>query len=974
MPNLKPSRRKRPWLTWMCLASAIVGCSLETLEAGEPARLRVTSMAAGGVEDSPSFVFAAEESTGTIYYAAVDPARPTDFITAGDVTEYLAVKRPTGLAYKGGHLYVVDAGSRRILKARVWGEGPAEVLYSGPPLTKPTSIAVSDAGLVVVADAGFGGLIGISKTGDVKVLTTEASATSASLGFTFRDKLVYLDRRFDGVSSLSGDWFRSPPQRADDRHPGSPEIALEDARNLAAWNGITYVVARHSLYTFSDSVGRLIEATLGHPPPAEITAIAVNDRDLFLADDGGSRIRRISRPVPVDIYLNGSRPENNEALTRIYRYLAEHHLLTTRRVALTKGDSDIWQLLVDNAIFLPVAEPDTRRKADTSRFRIAEVFCSWNEGLCDEKDPASILTAEITGGAELAIPNVAIDSRLRRTRVTLDGRSVADVLELLVPSKAVRERIKREGIVKRLNSKLQRADRGDDLMSLSEGDIVLPEENWILTALVPATDLLLTPDTRLAQLKDEFSSIAVYSQEAYKSESFSMVPTTRPVTTGTGVNHCSLIRSEWQKLKKAIHYPNDYPYIQNATVTIGVLELRDNLVTTHSVFTNDHDRPAWYGVEVVDDPPASPPPANDCEQIHDCQTYNPDNDHGTHVSSLIAARNGPCGSGLLPVSQLVPVDTSSASSIGGDLTDTSFFPVPVYNVSGDIPATDDLKALITSTLQASTFVVAVGNSNKDLNTMIPPAPAAWSDSSNIITVAASTFEPRSLLDGSNFGKKYVDLAAPGYQILGATRPCRYGRASGTSQAAPQVTAAAALLIHQGLTRPLEVRARLIATAEWIPILDNSVWGGVLDFQSAVTFPFKNMVEHFQQPGKLYSIEVTGGSVAVKSGRETYPRSPNPDIRIASKKKIPFDRILSLRRMEENRYRIVYFTEESRSMKILLNAEIDGGSRIKCQTSRWKPGTLDFDDEEETICPQEGLSVTQIKTYFKKSPYGVLLNG
>lgn len=122
------------------------------------------------------------------------------------------------------------------------------------------------------------------------------------------------------------------------------------------------------------------------------------------------------------------------------------------------------------------------------------------------------------------------------------------------------------------------------------------------------------------------------------------------------------------------------------------------------------------------------------------------------------------------------------------------------------------------------FVVAAGNGKSggksasfDLEAQDSPQfyPALLSKRlDNVITVAAHDGSPdHKLACFSNYGKDSVDLAAPGVKITSTLTACRQGLLSGTSQATPLVTFAAALLCIRGLRSPQSIKTRLISSVD-----------------------------------------------------------------------------------------------------------------------------------------------------------------
>jgi len=191
-------------------------------------------------------------------------------------------------------------------------------------------------------------------------------------------------------------------------------------------------------------------------------------------------------------------------------------------------------------------------------------------------------------------------------------------------------------------------------------------------------------------------------------------------------------------------------------------------------------------------------------------TTDDSNDHGTRVSSVIAAirNNGKGIAGVAPDASIVPIrafdgastfdeDTivqalAQAADSGARVVNASFGTVPP--LSGREAAR--IRAKIDGALAAhpnTLYVAAAGNDGND-NDVDPVYPCS-SDQPNLICVGAYK-ESGALTSNTNYGAQTVDVYAPGESIYTASKFNIYFPDSGTSLAAPFVSGEAALLFSK----------------------------------------------------------------------------------------------------------------------------------------------------------------------------------
>lgn len=176
--------------------------------------------------------------------------------------------------------------------------------------------------------------------------------------------------------------------------------------------------------------------------------------------------------------------------------------------------------------------------------------------------------------------------------------------------------------------------------------------------------------------------------------------------------------------------------------------------------------------------------------------------HGTHVAGIIAAEHDKGAvKGLAPKAKILPLDFMNAEGAGaiGDAILAIQYAADrgarVINASwGGAPCSKTLARTISDLAAKNViFVAAAGNSGVSLDD-VPEYPAAFSNPTQL-TVGASTARGYTAAF-SNFSYHYVHLFAPGAQIFSTWPGGRTASLSGTSMAAPFVSAAAALLISK----------------------------------------------------------------------------------------------------------------------------------------------------------------------------------
>lgn len=250
-----------------------------------------------------------------------------------------------------------------------------------------------------------------------------------------------------------------------------------------------------------------------------------------------------------------------------------------------------------------------------------------------------------------------------------------------------------------------------------------------------------------------------------------------------------------------------------------------------------------------------------------------DADHGSHTAGTIGAA-GDNNIGITGVNwtvKLMPLKFLDACGSGtiADAVEAVLYAawfkdelgenvVRITNNSyGGKRSSRAMKEAIASS--GALFVAAAGNQGKSRKVY-----PAGDDLDNIVSVAATDHNDE-LASFSNYGADWVDLGAPGVDVLSTARNNGYEYMDGTSMAAPHVAGVAALLLADNPSLTIdELKATILDNVDLLPSLEGmTLTGGRLNARAALgadEFPEDNV-----QPSPVTDLaagEVTTTSITL----------------------------------------------------------------------------------------------------------------
>lgn len=487
-----------------------------------------------------------------------------------------------------------------------------------------------------------------------------------------------------------------------------------------------------------------------------------------------------------------------------------------------------------------------------------------------------------------------------------------------------------------------------DILHWRDGELVLPSRAWRFEALVPAVDLGRDGFFQALGARNDHKMV-VLSRESVRTQLEAAFVPFQPEAVDDA--KARELKAERARLEKVIGY-EDLAAEANATaVVIGIGE--HQLDCEHPGFIDTDDDGQIRCAVVNATLPAAAQPGQASRR--DFNT----NDHGYHVAGLLAARSTAIVPGLVPNARLrfIPSASFGPTTLSDALKGGASERPAVFNFSISLPshqfpeaAAQQIKDVFMDNVDAQNalFVVAAGDDGKDLaridrlpfitwvpdfRNMLLGVGAATKDGTKYCqTRRANPDTNDDTINVSNCGRKGVEIAAPGEDVLSLAAGNAYAATDGSSQAVPQVTAAAAMLFAQNRQyRAASVKARLLYTTDWVDDdFAKCVWSGLLNVRRAVWKPEIATYRTKADKGIVRTAQFAPAVLTVLSAEPDDPQNeaPKPDT-------IALDEVLRLVAMKDGLYRVFYM--RNGLFAVAKKARLHG--TLQCRNEQqWEPGT------------------------------------
>ena len=233
------------------------------------------------------------------------------------------------------------------------------------------------------------------------------------------------------------------------------------------------------------------------------------------------------------------------------------------------------------------------------------------------------------------------------------------------------------------------------------------------------------------------------------------------------------LKAAWEKFSKK---KDIVVAVVDTGIEYGHPFLKDNLHVVNGTLS-----PKNYGVDFSIKSKINPRP-------------NDSHGHGTHVAGIVKS--------VFPDVKLLALKYYNPQAPSKDNVDATIkalryavdMNVDIINYSGGgpEPAAEELRILREAEKKGILVIAAAGNEESNIDVRKNAYYPASYGLSNIITVTAHN-QFAKILSSSNWGKRGVDISAPGYRIKSSLPYSRAGYLTGTSQATAFVTGVAAMI-------------------------------------------------------------------------------------------------------------------------------------------------------------------------------------
>jgi hypothetical protein len=807
------------------------------------------------------------------------------FVFAGNTEEAKPDEFVQAIA-KNGYVYVLR--SVTISKSRIdgWSDRnrikPAqeEILWQGSPLDRPSSIAVDDAGDVLVADSGAGKIFIKSPHDELRAVPT-SSQVAAPRAIAVKGEQVYVaDSRGNAIYQvpLSGgdaiqiyevpdgyapekmlivggkllglnsrsrslillSLVQGGPEKDSDHNlisdsPTRGELLRVNANgpldipaiDFAASKSILYILGtkaqskRQTITALPLIGGATASFELPDPDGRDWSALTIADDRLLLAN--GEQIASIPLVVPASLSVDAQL--SSEPLTSLYSYLLSSGVLQTKKYQLDEGESVA--ALVKNKLVLPAGYVES----------FDFVFCRLNARHCYRGKPKSILQP----GDSTILPNIDKDSIASRRTITLPftrdqfsdprfarnaGGTLGEIAGQFVFG-ADKSRLRSDLL------KLNYTYTGKNILKATAGTFEIPVQLFKATFPVVKADVddrnsgfyALHISGGSISSPAQVDSLSPQSGHAHVATQIGPAKSPQPTDS-----RCALLPPKlWSRALEIINYCE--PLVQPARGQGSVAVVDYHFDPTHPEFLD----PASHVSALI---PYKYPAPLEHKAIPAANAAGADQewDHGTHLAALIGARGASEEMiGLDPESKIFGIKIGEFS----EAVDKEYG-LHIYNISLGFDQeraknqTNSFRDIIQADQRRNVlFVVSAGNENRRVK---DEGLAALGDRENVIVVGATDEgDPPRPWERSNYDNRLVSLVAPGKELKSALFGGGYTAESGTSQATALVSGAATLLstVEQNWP-PWKIKQRLVSSADlWDGGDANRVLSGILNVKAAV---------------------------------------------------------------------------------------------------------------------------------------------